>query len=527
MSDEGHGHIQLEYEPALPITNGKLCTWLFLSTEIMFFAALIGTYIVLRFGAMDWPTPHEMHLVEFIGAGNTFVLILSSVSIVFALEAARRNKNATARLWLLVTLVLGSVFLGVKAFEYAGKFSHGLYPQLPRSLIYERANLTYASAVRTSLKDAMTAMEEENTRQADLQGKIDGLEDSRTSLTEQRDKLNAELEEVRNSGEEATVIRRRERAIQAQLTKNADARAELDEVDSTGRAELEELNAGAEVRAERIKLLNQLLVSAVVPLETEAAAFFEHQKKLDKEGIEFDPNLVRFEEVERLNFQVTHSRPNSPASQAETKRLADELAELESTAAARAEQLKSGEAEIKTIEARQAAIAKELAALQAAKAAPSASDTTQPSQTDATDTADEDEPASDADAKIAQLTKENETLGERRKQIDEDSKALRAKDDRLAVLPILQEGINNHEATHDWLKLPMIIPGGNMWVSTYFLMTGFHAIHVLVGLIVFAIMLVLPIGYSVANAGIIENVGLYWHFVDLVWIFLFPLLYLF
>jgi hypothetical protein len=76
-----------------------------------------------------------------------------------------------------------------------------------------------------------------------------------------------------------------------------------------------------------------------------------------------------------------------------------------------------------------------------------------------------------------------------------------------------------------WLKLPFIIPGGNMWASTYFLLTGFHALHVLIGLIVFVLML--PIAYTAINAGVIENVGLYWHFVDLVWIFLFPLLYLF
>ena len=41
-ADHGHGHIQLEYQPALPLRNGKLFMWLFLSTEIMFFAALIG-----------------------------------------------------------------------------------------------------------------------------------------------------------------------------------------------------------------------------------------------------------------------------------------------------------------------------------------------------------------------------------------------------------------------------------------------------------------------------------------------------
>ena len=47
----------------------------------------------------------------------------------------------------------------------------------------------------------------------------------------------------------------------------------------------------------------------------------------------------------------------------------------------------------------------------------------------------------------------------------------------------------------------------------------------LVGLIVFALML--PMTLDLRAAGMIENIGLYWHFVDLVWIFLFPLLYLF
>jgi cytochrome c oxidase subunit 3 len=80
-------------------------------------------------------------------------------------------------------------------------------------------------------------------------------------------------------------------------------------------------------------------------------------------------------------------------------------------------------------------------------------------------------------------------------------------------------------AVEPWLRLPMRIPSGNMWASTYFLMTGFHAIHVLVGLFVFALLLPLRLGASRAN--VLENIGLYWHFVDLVWIFLFPLLYLF
>jgi hypothetical protein len=76
-----------------------------------------------------------------------------------------------------------------------------------------------------------------------------------------------------------------------------------------------------------------------------------------------------------------------------------------------------------------------------------------------------------------------------------------------------------------WLKLPAVIPGGCMWASTYFLLTGFHAVHVIVGLIVFAVLLAYRL--DAKRAGMIENAGLYWHFVDLVWIFMFPLLYLF
>ena len=94
-----HGHIQLKYQPSLPIPNGKVCLWLFLSTEIMFFAALIGAYIVIRFGAPagTWPGPHDVHVVEQYGAFNTFVLICSSVTIVFAFESAKKNKAKLRR----------------------------------------------------------------------------------------------------------------------------------------------------------------------------------------------------------------------------------------------------------------------------------------------------------------------------------------------------------------------------------------------------------------------------------------------
>jgi cytochrome c oxidase subunit III len=317
-SGAGAGHAPLQYHPGLPLPNGKLIIWLFLSTEIMFFAGLIGTYIVLRFGAPTWPLPREVHLSEPIGAFNTFVLICSSVTVVLCLEAARANKTAAAKGWLLLTFVLGSVFLGVKLYEYNAKFSHGIYPWRPHSLIYEKADLNYAAAVRLRLEALDSQLKAQETA---LKGSLEG------TAAEQDPRVVA-------LGEKLAVVTR--------------------------------------LRAEELDA------------ETKAA-----------------------------------TNPDLTTRHAELEGLAD---------------------------------------------------------------------------KIMPLARSH---GE-------------------------EHGLN-HE--YEWLKLPIRIPAGNMWASTYFLLTGFHALHVLIGLIVFAIMV--PLTLNVARAGFVENIGLYWHFVDLVWIFLFPLLYLF
>jgi Cytochrome c oxidase subunit III len=78
------------------------------------------------------------------------------------------------------------------------------------------------------------------------------------------------------------------------------------------------------------------------------------------------------------------------------------------------------------------------------------------------------------------------------------------------------------------LPLTKVIPNGNLWASCYFAMTGFHAVHVLGGLVIFAIILLMAARGKLGrqHEGMLELTGLYWHFVDIVWIFLFPLLYL-
>src|SRR6202023_2743251 len=95
VADHPPGHM------GLPLPNGKLAMWLFLVTEIMFFTALIGTYGILRnsvptHDVIKWPTPEDVPLVEWIGAFNTFVLILSSLTVVLAHYAAGQGKFKVA-----------------------------------------------------------------------------------------------------------------------------------------------------------------------------------------------------------------------------------------------------------------------------------------------------------------------------------------------------------------------------------------------------------------------------------------------
>ncbi len=112
---------------ATGIPSGKLAMWVFLASEVMFFTGLIGAYIILRMSHLAWPGD-EGHLSVPIGTLNTLVLLCSSATIVLSLSAAERRQVPAARNWLLATIVLGCLFLGIKGYEYHAKFSHHIYP---------------------------------------------------------------------------------------------------------------------------------------------------------------------------------------------------------------------------------------------------------------------------------------------------------------------------------------------------------------------------------------------------------------
>jgi cytochrome c oxidase subunit 3 len=92
--------------------------WVFLATEILFFGGLFTTYTIYRswypgaFGAAS----HE--LVIWAGTVNTAVLITSSLTMALAVHAAQTGERRRLILFLVATILLGGVFLGIKAFEY-------------------------------------------------------------------------------------------------------------------------------------------------------------------------------------------------------------------------------------------------------------------------------------------------------------------------------------------------------------------------------------------------------------------------
>src|SRR5262245_20748571 len=147
----------------LPLPNGKLAMWLFLITEIMFFTGMIGVYIILRNGQPThmadgtyrepWPAPHDVHLVEWIGAFNTFVLICSSLTVVLAHYSLHHGKTARAAGLIAITLALGGVFLVVKAIEYKSKFDHHILPGQVWEKLEGPNGVRYVRHVQKQLED--------------------------------------------------------------------------------------------------------------------------------------------------------------------------------------------------------------------------------------------------------------------------------------------------------------------------------------------------------------------------------------
>jgi len=107
------------------ISNNKLGMWLFLGSECLLFGGLISTYMLYRGRHSGSLGPDQIYDIPFTSV-SSFVLLMSSLTMVLAVSAIARGDVRNAKLWLVVTALLGATFVGGQAYEFTSFYREGL-----------------------------------------------------------------------------------------------------------------------------------------------------------------------------------------------------------------------------------------------------------------------------------------------------------------------------------------------------------------------------------------------------------------
>jgi cytochrome c oxidase subunit 3/cytochrome o ubiquinol oxidase subunit 3 len=107
------------------LSNNKLAMWLFLGSECLLFGGLISTYMLYRGRVSVGPRPDQVYSIPFTSV-SSFVLLMSSLTMVLAVSAAKLGDVRKTRVWLTTTALLGSSFVGGQIFEFTTFYRKGL-----------------------------------------------------------------------------------------------------------------------------------------------------------------------------------------------------------------------------------------------------------------------------------------------------------------------------------------------------------------------------------------------------------------
>ncbi|MGI9605514.1 MAG: cytochrome c oxidase subunit 3 [Acidimicrobiales bacterium] len=124
VEHDDHGHM----ETNTGISNNKLAMWLFLASDCLLFGALISTFLLYRTNISDntpFEGPGDVFDIPFTSL-SSFVLLMSSLTMVLALSAVNRGDERNGRIWLLTTAFLGMVFIGGQVYEFTIFRAEGL-----------------------------------------------------------------------------------------------------------------------------------------------------------------------------------------------------------------------------------------------------------------------------------------------------------------------------------------------------------------------------------------------------------------
>ena len=113
-------------EDEQPVGNVNIGMLLFVGAEVMFFAGLIGAFIVFRFGSSIWPPPLQPRLPVEVTGVNTAILLLSACTMYLAWRAAIGGNRSRLLQGLCMTAILGTIFLAVQGYEWIRLLGFGL-----------------------------------------------------------------------------------------------------------------------------------------------------------------------------------------------------------------------------------------------------------------------------------------------------------------------------------------------------------------------------------------------------------------
>ena len=124
---DGHGGYEdhTPHATSTGLSNNKLAMWLFLGSECLLFGGLISTYMLYRGRHENGPGPDQIFDIPLTSV-SSFILLMSSLTMVLAVNSAKRKDERRARMWLTVTALLGALFISGQVYEFTVFYREGL-----------------------------------------------------------------------------------------------------------------------------------------------------------------------------------------------------------------------------------------------------------------------------------------------------------------------------------------------------------------------------------------------------------------
>ena len=123
--DHAHDDHGAAHYTTTGLSNNKLAMWLFLGSECLLFGGLISTYMLYRGRHSGETGPSQIFDIPFTSV-SSFVLLMSSLTMVLAVDAAKAGNDRNTKLWLSVTALLGATFVGGQVYEFTSFYHEGL-----------------------------------------------------------------------------------------------------------------------------------------------------------------------------------------------------------------------------------------------------------------------------------------------------------------------------------------------------------------------------------------------------------------